>query len=249
MIEVESLSKTYQLPRGRAVRALDDVTFSSRPGEILGLLGANGAGKTTALRIIATAIQPTTGTARVAGHDVVAHPREVRRAIGFLSSNTGLYGRLTPREVLAYFGRLFGMHRQDIAARTETLAGRFAMRDFLDRPCDRLSTGMRQKVNIARTVLHDPRVIVFDEPTAGLDVLAAQAIVTFLADSRDAGHTVLFSTHVLSEVERLADRVAVIHGGKLKFCGTPAEMLAAHERPTLEEAFVKLAAADLEANA
>lgn len=223
--------------RGRVVAARD-VSFACRPGEVFGLLGPNGAGKTTVLRMISTAIKPTSGEVRVDGRDAVAQPLETRRRVGFLSSNTGLYGRLTAREVLRYFGRLHGMAPAALDARVEALAETFRMAEFLDRPCDTLSTGMRQKVNIARTVLHDPPVMVFDEPTAGLDVLTSRVIVKFIRDCRNLGKTVLFSTHVMSEVDALCDRVAMIHRGRLVFDGS-LDQLRDEGDGNLDDAFVR----------
>lgn len=239
MIEIHNLTKTYPGRRGAAVRALADVSFECRAGEIFGLLGPNGAGKTTALRIISTALRPTSGTGRVMGLDIVADATAVRRNIGFLSSNTGLYGRLTAREVLTYFGRLFGMPDERIRTRIDELSGVFAMAEFLNRPCDKLSTGMRQKVNLARTVLHAPPVMVFDEPTAGLDVLTSRSIVQFVRECRREQRTVLFSTHIMSEVEKLCDRVGVLHEGRLHFCG-PIDELRSRYGADLDEAFVRI---------
>lgn len=239
MIEVESLGKTYRGRGRKRVDALAQVSFQCTPGQVFGLLGPNGAGKTTCLRILSTALRPTSGRATVGGHDVVSQAREVRRSVGFLSSNTGLYVRLTPREVLRYFGRLFGLEDEHIARRTEELAGTFSMHEFLDRPCDKLSTGMRQKVNIARTVIHSPPVMVFDEPTAGLDVLTSRTIVEFIHACREEGRTVLFSTHIMAEVARLCDAVGVIHQGRLLFRGTVDE-LRARAGADLDDAFVQL---------
>lgn len=232
MIEVESLTKTFRDRRRGGVHALEGVCFQCRPGEVYGLLGPNGAGKTTTLRIISTALRPTAGTARVMGHDVTAEARDVRRRIGFLSANTGLYGRLTPREVLAYFGRLHGMARPAIRARIEEANELFDLGEFLDRPCDKLSTGMKQRVNIARAVFHHPPVMVFDEPTTGLDVLSSHTIVRFIARCRAEGRTVVFSTHIMTEVQRLCDRVGIIHKGRMHFDGTLEELHARHGSDT-----------------
>lgn len=217
---------------------MDGVSFTARPGEVLGLLGPNGAGKTTTLRMIATAIRPTAGTIAVAGHDALRHPECVRRHLGFLTANTGLYGRLTPREVLRYFGQLFRIPAAHLNARIDHLAAEFDMADYLDRQCDTLSTGMKQKVNIARSILHDPPVIVLDEPTSGLDVLTSRSITTFIRRSRAEGRTVLFSSHIMGEVERLCDRVALMHRGRIWFTGTLAEYRAEYG-DDLEEAFLK----------
>lgn len=238
MIEAAGLVKEYG---GRVrVRAVDDVSFRCAPGEVFGLLGCNGAGKTTTLRMLSTAIAPSAGTARIAGRDVRVESTEVRRSIGFLSGSTDLYGRLTPRETLAFFGRLHGMSRDAIGRRIGELAGAFGMAEFLDRPCDRLSTGMKQRVCIARTVVHDPPVMILDEPTSGLDVLACRAILDFVRESAAAGKTVLFSTHIMSEVDSLCTRVGVIHGGRLLHEGPIAEFRSLGGG-SVEKAFLRLA--------
>lgn len=239
MITVRDLAKDFKDKKRRKFRALSHVTFECRPGEIFGLLGPNGAGKTTTLRIISTALKPSEGTAEVNGHDVRFDATAVRRSIGFLSTNTGLYGRLTPRETLTYFGRLYRMAETTISERIEELGGKFAMMDFLDRPCDALSTGMKQKVSITRAVLHDPPVMIFDEPTNGLDVLTSRIIIDFIRDCKHQGKTVLFSTHIMSEVRKLCDQVGMIHQGRLVYAGTVDQVRAAHG-DDLDDAFVQL---------
>jgi sodium transport system ATP-binding protein len=239
LVEARGLAKVYRGRRGARVHAVADLSFAAHAGEVFGLLGPNGAGKTTSLRMLSTVLSPTHGSATIAGHDVVAAPHAVRACIGFLSGNTGLYPRLSPREVLSYFGRLHGMRDGDIAARIDVLAGLFGMHDFLDRRCDALSSGMRQKVNIARTALHDPRVLILDEPTVGLDVLASRSIVEFVRRCRDEGRCVLFSTHIMGEVERLCDRLAIIHLGRVQFLGT-LDDLRRRAGADVEEAFVQV---------
>jgi len=239
MIEITDLCKTYGGWRRGRVEALRGLSFACRPGEVFGLLGPNGAGKTTALRIISTALRPTSGRAVVLGLDVTRQPREVRRQVGFLSANTGLYGRLSAREVLTYFGRLFGLQGPALRARIDQLSQVFGMAEFLDRRCEKLSTGMRQKVNIARTVIHSPPVMVFDEPTSGLDVLTSRAIVRFIRQCKHEQRTVLFSTHIMAEVQTLCDRVGIIHEGRLHYCGTTAELRARYG-DDLDEAFVQI---------
>jgi len=239
VIEVDQLTKVFADRKRGRVEALRGLSFTCRPGEVFGLLGPNGAGKTTALRIISTALRPTSGDGKVMGYDLRTQSTEVRRNIGFLSGSTGLYGRLTAREVLTYFGRLFRMGAGHIRTRIAELAETFQMHDFLDRPCDKLSTGMRQKVNIARTVLHSPPVMVLDEPTVGLDVVTSRAIVEFIRECRRAGRTVLFSTHIMAEVQKLCDRVVVIHEGRTCFYGQVDEIRARHG-DDLDEAFVQL---------
>lgn len=239
MIEVEKLTKSFRDKKKGVLYAVKDVTFSCKPGEVFGLLGPNGAGKTTALRMISTALKPTAGHGTVMGFDFVREPQKVRKSIGFLSANTGLYGRLTPREILRYFGSLFGMHRPQIDARIAELSAAFDMHDFLDRACDKLSTGMKQKVNISRSVIHSPPVMIFDEPTAGLDVLTSRHIVDFVRRCRVENKTVLLSTHIMTEVKKLCDRVGVIHEGELKFLGTVEELQSTHGED-LEDAFMSI---------
>ena len=238
MIEVQGLCKSFGRGRQR-VPIVRHVSFTCEAGAVYGLLGPNGAGKTTTLRLISTALSPDAGTIRVAGIDAVKSPEQARRQFGFLSANTGLYGRLTPREVLRYFGDLHGMPRAATDARIVQLAETFQFADFLTRPCEKLSTGMKQKINIARTVLHDPPVIIFDEPTAGLDILASRAIVDFVRTCRAEGRTLLFSTHIMGEVDRLCDQVGIIHRGQLVFNGDLATFRATHG-DDLEEGFLRV---------
>jgi sodium transport system ATP-binding protein len=237
LVTASALCKLYRGAKGTETRAVDSVSFSCRAGEVFGVLGPNGAGKTTTLRMLSTVLTPTSGTAIIAGHDVVREPHAVRASIGFLSGNTGLYPRLTPREVLAYFGRLYGMGEAAIAERTATLSKLFGMDEFLDKRCDALSSGMKQKVNVARTVLHDPPVLILDEPTVGLDVLTSRTIVEFVRDCRARGKCVIFSTHIMGEVSRLCDRLAIVHKGRVQFLGT-LEELRARAGADLEQAFI-----------
>jgi len=238
VIEVHSLTKTYPA-RGDTVEALRGVTFECHRGEIFGLLGRNGAGKTTTLRILATVLSPTSGRASVMGHDVVAHGDRVRRSIGFLTGDTRLYDRLTAREALAYFGRLQGMADVAIAERIETLADRYQLRDTLDRRVGTFSTGQKQRVSLARAMMHDPPVLILDEPTAGLDILGVRDTLALVRELRDEGRIVVFSTHILSEVERVCDRVAIIDGGRLLACDTLAAVEGLGDG-SLEDAFVQL---------
>jgi len=238
-VVAEGLTKVYEGARGTRTLAVEGVSFVCRAGEVFGLLGPNGAGKTTTLRMLSTVLRPTEGTARIAGHDVVQDPGAVRRSIGFLSGNTGLYGRLTPRETLRYFGRMYGLGEQRIADRTDELAALFSMQDFLDKRCDALSSGMKQKVNVARTVLHDPPVLILDEPTVGLDVLTSRTIVSFVNDCRNAGKCVIFSTHIMGEVSMLCDHLAIVHRGRVQFAGS-LDDLRSHTQTDLEHAFISV---------
>ncbi len=239
MIEARNLTKTFRDKKRGVITAVANVSFTCRPGQIYGLLGANGAGKTTTLRLLATLLRPTSGTALLAGHDTQTAGGEVRANMGFLAASTALYGRLTAREVITYFGRLNGLDDAVIQARIRQLAAELDMHEFLDRRCDKLSTGMKQKTSIARTLVHDPAVMIFDEPTLGLDVMTARSIVKFVRDCRDRGKTVIYSTHVMSEVEKLCDIIGIIHGGRLVAEGTLAELRQRCGETDMEEVFVK----------
>jgi sodium transport system ATP-binding protein len=239
MIEAVNLTKIFRDKKRGEIHAADCVTFRVQPGQIYGLLGANGAGKTTTLRLLATLLAPTSGTATVAGFDVVRDAQKVRANVGFLAASTALYGRLTAREMIGYFGRLNGMNPAAIRARIKQLSAELDMDEFLDRRCEKFSTGMKQKTSIARTLVHDPAVMIFDEPTLGLDVMTARAIVRFVRDCRARGKTVIYSTHVMSEVEKLCDVIGIIHNGKLLAEGTLADLRARHGEQDMEEIFVK----------
>ena len=239
MIEARSLTKTFKDKKRGVITAVNDVSFTCRPGQIYGLLGANGAGKTTTLRLLATLLQPTSGVVRLAGFDAATEANQVRAHVGFLAASTALYGRLTAREMITYFGRLNGLADATIKERLNRLAAELDMWDFLDRRCEKFSTGMKQKTSIARTLIHDPAVMIFDEPTLGLDVMTARSIVKFVRDCRNRGKTVIYSTHVMSEVERLCDVVGIIHDGRLVAEGTLAELQQRFGETDMEEIFVK----------
>ena len=246
MIEARNLTKVFHDKKRGEIRAVDDVSFTCRPGRIYGLLGANGAGKTTTLRLLATLLRPTAGSATVAGFDTVAEPERVRASVGFLATSTALYGRLTARETIAYFGRLNGLSEAAIAARVAQLADELDLHEFLDRRVEKFSTGMKQKTSIARTLVHDPTVLIFDEPTIGLDVMTARNIVRFVRDCRTRGKTVIYSTHVMSEVEKLCDIVGIIHHGRLVAEGTLAELGQRYGVQDMEEIFIRAVGADQE---
>lgn len=245
MIEALHLTKTFRDKKRGEIRAADDISFRVSPGQIYGLLGANGAGKTTTLRLLATLLKPTGGSATVAGCDVAREPEKVRAQVGFLAASTALYGRLTAREMIAYFGKLNGLPDAEIRGRTKRIADELDMHEFLDRRCDKFSTGMKQKTSIARTLIHDPAVMIFDEPTLGLDVMTARAIVKFVRDCQSRGKTVIYSTHVMSEVEKLCDTIGIIHGGKLMAEGTLAGLRATYGEQDMEEIFVKIVGAEV----
>jgi sodium transport system ATP-binding protein len=240
MIHVDALTKHYSdLRRGRIV-ALDGVSFHAWPGQIYGLLGPNGAGKTTALRILGTVLRPTAGTATINGFDVLTQPEGVRRQIGFMSANTAVYDRMTGWEMVEYFGRLYGMPSEELRPRMEYLFERLKMNDTRDLLGAKMSTGMKQKVSVARAVVHDPPVLIFDEATAGLDVLVARALLSTVAELRDHGKCIVFSTHIMREAEKLCDRVAIIHRGRILAEGTLEELRERHHQRDLEELFFQL---------
>jgi sodium transport system ATP-binding protein len=239
VIETRQLTKVFRDRKRGAVCAVNALTLRCEPGRIYGLLGANGAGKTTTLRLLATLLRPSSGSAAVAGCDVVREPERVRSLIGFLSSGTALYGRLTARETVEYFGRLHGLAGAALPARIRELFATLGIAEFADRRCDKLSSGMKQKVSIARTLVHDPPVMIFDEPTLGLDVMTARAIVQFIRDCRQRGKTVILSTHVMSEAEKLCDRIGIIDRGCLRVEGTLPELRAQYGAADLEDVFVR----------
>ncbi len=240
MIHVEHLCKSFLDYRRGWVPAVHDVSFDCHPGAIFGLLGPNGAGKTTTLRVLSTVLRPTSGLAVVAGHDVANEPEKVRAKIGFMSANTGIYDRMTAWELVEYFGRLYGLPDDELHARMERIFGWLQMDDFRDVLGSKMSTGMKQKVSIARTIVHDPPVLIFDEPTSGLDVLVARIVLRKIAELRDQGKTIIFSTHAMHEVEKLCSRVAIIHKGRVQAEGEPDELLDRFGQPDLEELFFHL---------
>lgn len=240
MIQINSLSKIFEAKKSGEVRAVDGISLEARQGEVLGILGVNGAGKTTLLRMLATLLVPTSGTAAIAGYDLQKQARDVRQNVGFLSSTTALYNRLKAREMLLYFGSLYGLSKASLKNRVEELIDLLEIGEFANRLCDRLSTGQKQRVSLARTLLHDPPVLMLDEPTAGLDVLASRSIVDYIQLCRQNGKTILFSSHIMSEMERICDRVAVIHQGKLTALGTLNELRAISGETALEKVFLKL---------
>lgn len=238
MVKVENITKTFKNKKGDVFRAVDDFSFTAEKGEIVSLLGVNGAGKTTMLRVLSTILNPDEGDAFLNGYSIKREPDKVRSVIGFLSGDTGLYGRLTPREILTYFGRLYDVSDTAIKSRIEEMADLLDMNDFLDRKVDVLSTGMKQKVSICRSIIHDPPIMIFDEPTSGLDILTARTIVSFIHKCKEDGKCILFSTHVMREAERIADKIEMIHKGKLVAEGTLEELRAETELVDLDDIFV-----------
>ena len=239
MIEANGLSKAFKTRTG-TVQAVSDVGFSARDGEITGLLGPNGAGKTTTLRMLYTLMSPDRGSVRVDGIDAARDPDAARRRLGVLPDARGVYKRLTARENIAYFGRLHGMSDADIRERTRALSQALEMDDILDRQTEGFSQGQRTKTAIARAVVHDPRNVILDEPTNGLDVMTTRAMRGFLRQLREEGRCVIFSSHIMQEVAALCDRIVVIANGRVAAQGTPDELRAATGEANLEDAFVQL---------
>ena len=251
MIAIADLWKTFKHDRQRRkeighkvgenhVDAVAGMSFTCQPGRVFSLLGPNGAGKTTTLRMIATLLKPTSGSIMVAGIDAVRHPQDVRKKIGFLTGSTRLYERLTPDELVRYYADLHKVDARQFKARRDELFGLLGIDEFANRRIGKLSTGMRQKVSIARTMIHDPEVIIFDEPTVGLDVITARHILELIRSCRTKGKTVLFSTHIMGEVSLLSDDLAIMHNGKLCYNGIYGDFRKAMKGDSLEEEFIRL---------
>lgn len=221
---------------GRFFHSVKDVSLQCEKGQVLGLLGPNGAGKTTTLRMLSTALKPDSGSIVIDDVDVVQQPIVARKKIGFLSGSTGLYGRLTGRENIQYFGRLNDMSESAINARIDEIADQLDMHTFLDRRSENFSTGMKQKTSIARAVVHSPDVVILDEPTTGLDIMAAKTVIDFIRDLKTKGIPVIFSTHHLDEVTELCDHISVIDHGLTTFDGSLSDFTALS--PNLHEAFM-----------
>ncbi len=249
MIRVEHLTKTFSLnSRQRkelgttdtTVTAVDNLSFSCEPGRVHALLGPNGAGKTTTLRMLSTIFQPTSGTILIDGIDAVKDSQEARRHIGFLTGSAGLYARLTPNELIEYFGKLYDVPKETLLERKEKLFTLLDMHDFQNKRIGKLSTGMKQKVSICRTMIHDPQVVIFDEPTSGLDVITAENIIHLINDCKDQGKTVIFSSHIMSEVDLLCDDISIIYQGKLLFNDTMDAFRSQMQAPNLTSEFIRI---------
>lgn len=251
MIVLDQVSKSFKLSRkqkrelGRTnatntLRAVSDVSFTCKPGRVFTLLGPNGAGKTTTLRMIATMLKPSGGTIKVAGFDTVKEAQKVRSKIGFLTGATALYTRLTPNEIIKYYADLHGMDGKKFAQKKEELFELLGITEFAGRRIGKLSSGMKQKVSIARTIIHDPEIVVFDEPTVGLDVITSRSIIKLIRDCREQGKTVIFSTHIMGEVSLISDDLAVIHNGKLLFNDSYENFLSQMKTKSIEDEFVRL---------
>ena len=237
MLSVTNLTKKFG-----SFTAVDNLNFKVERGEIFGLLGENGAGKTTTLRMLATMLKPTSGTAVMDMYDINREPEKVRGAIGILfGGESGLYDRLTAAENIAYFAELNDMDRKSIKERIDFLAESFGMEEYLNKRASKLSKGMKQKVAFARAIVHNPDIMLFDEPTSGLDVGAIRNVHDFILDCKKQGKTVVLSSHSMSEVEKLCDKIGIIHKGKLKDTGSIDELKRKYENDSLEEIFIRLA--------
>ena len=246
MIVAEHLRKTFPGKGKKAapVIAVDDVSFTAHDGQITGLLGPNGAGKTTTMRMLYTLMQPEAGRVLVDGIDVGRDANAVRRSLGVLPDARGVYKRLTARENIDYFGKLHGMSPDEVAARTAKLAKALQMEDFLDRATEGFSQGQRTKTAIARALIHNPKNVILDEPTNGLDVMTTRGLRGFLKELRAEGRCVIFSSHIMQEVAALCDRIVIVSRGKVTAEGTPDELRAKAGEDNLEDAFVKLIGSD-----
>ncbi len=237
-VVVRGLAKTFYDESRGEVQAVKGIDFECRPGEIFGLLGANGAGKTTTLRMLSTVLTPTAGSAAILGRDVVQEPTAVRKSLGFYSASTALYPRLTARETIEFFARINQYPAGQVAARVDYLIERFGITRYAGARIDKLSTGMKQKVSVARTVAHDPPLLIFDEPTVGLDVLNAIEMHDVIREFRSQGKTILFSTHIMSEAEKLCDRIGIIHNGRILSCDTLERLRSETGEHYLEDIFI-----------
>jgi len=236
LIEARGLSKDFG-----GLWAARDVSFQVGAGEIVGMLGPNGAGKTTTLRMLSGLLTPTEGEAFVDSHSMQKAKQDARKGLGFLTGDMDLYRRLKPIELLNYFGRLYEVPEAALKSRVAQLMDAFQINEFGSRFCEKLSTGQKQRVSIARTLVHDPKVVILDEPTTGLDIMASEFILQFIRRmAKEEGKAVIFSTHHLDEVERLCDKVLVIHAGRLAFAGTPTDLNAQTGKNTLADSFFHL---------
>lgn len=250
MIEIHSLCKRYKLTKQQKreigdtqlahIDAVKDVSFVCKPGRVFTLLGPNGAGKTTTLRMIATMLKPSSGSIKVAGFDTVKDGENVRRKLGFLTGSTGLYDRLTPNEMVKYYADLNDIDSSTFKASRDELFARLGIEEFANRRIGKLSTGMKQKVSIARTIIHDPEVLVFDEPTSGLDVIASKGIIELIRNKKEEGKTIIFSTHIMSEVSIVSDDLAIIHKGELLYNDTYDNFAQNMKEKSLADEFIRL---------
>lgn len=240
MIVIDGLTKLFPNPDGTEKTAVDRISFTLNAGEIYGLLGPNGAGKTTTLRMVSGLLRPSSGRVLIDGEDVTNRPEQVKRKIGYLTANTGLYVRLSVRELLAYFATLYGLSRPQAAQRIDWLVDFLGMQSFVKLRCGALSTGQKQRVNIARALIADPPVLIMDEPTLGLDVLSNRLILSLIRTQAEAGKAILLSTHALDEIELMCKRIGLIHNGRLVAEGDLAELQRQTGKQRLSEVFLQL---------
>ena len=252
MIQVQDLVKDFKLTRKirkemgaefkkkKSLRAVDEVSFTCQPGRIFALVGPNGAGKTTILRMIATMLKPTSGTIEVGGYDCQKNPQTVREKIGFMTDQTALYDRLTPYEMVKYIADLHGMDASVFKSRKDKIFDMLNIHEFANRRIARLSSGMKQKTSIARTIIHDPDVLVFDEPTTGLDVMTSRAIIKLIRSCKEKGKTVIFSSHRMGEVNQISDDIAIIYKGSLYFNGGLDQFKSEMTHETFEDEFIHM---------
>lgn len=244
MVVADMLVKSFPTTEGGEKRAVDGLSFTVGEGQIYGLLGPNGAGKTTTLRLLSGLMAPTSGTATLAGFDVGTQPEQVKKVLGFLTANTGLYQRLSARELLVYFAQLHGMDRPSAEERAVFLIQRLGIESFAKLRCGALSTGQKQRVNIARALVADPPILVMDEPTLGLDVLSNRVILEFIVRERDAGKTIILSTHYLDEAETMCDKIGLLHDGRLVAEGNLKTLRDLSGEERLSSIFLRLIHAD-----
>jgi sodium transport system ATP-binding protein len=249
MIQVKNISKQYSLSKKQqkelqtnaaSIKAVNNVSFTCNPGSVFSLLGANGAGKTTTLRMISTILKPSDGDIIVGGESVLDNPEKVRTKIGFLTGSTNLYDRLTPGEIVQYFADLHGMDKTVFEQRKDKLFTQLGIHEFSKKKIAQMSTGMKQKVSIARSMIHDPSIVIFDEPTSGLDVITANSIIELIKQCKQEGKTIIFSSHIMSEVDLLCDELAIISKGNLIYSDTMANFRMQHAQQSLTEAFIDI---------
>jgi sodium transport system ATP-binding protein len=243
-VRTVDLTKKFEINRKEKITAVRKMNLEATSGEVLGILGPNGAGKTTALRMVSTILKPNSGTAVVDGNDVVENPLEVRQSIGYLATEMGLYGRLTPKETLTFFARINGLEEDRIEPRMEEVFDILDMEDFLGRKVNNLSTGMKQKLSLARSIIHDPPILIFDEPTQGLDLMTSKTVTDYIEEFKEEGKTIILSTHIMHVAEKLCDKVAILFEGEVKAFGGVNQLLERHGEEDLESLFFNVAEAN-----
>ncbi|MFP3953084.1 MAG: ABC transporter ATP-binding protein [Candidatus Acetothermia bacterium] len=236
-VRTVDLTKKFQAGKKETIDAVKKLNLEAKSGEVLGILGPNGAGKTTTLRMISTILSPTSGTAVVNGNDVRKNPLQVRQSIGYLATEMGLYERLTPVETLTFFAKINGLEQRLIDSRIEEVFDILDMADFGDRRADKLSTGMKQKLSLARSIIHDPPILIFDEPTQGLDLMTSKTVTDYIKEFKEDGKTIILSTHIMSVAEKLCDKIAVLFDGEIKAYGSLPALMKKSGASNLESLF------------